>query len=40
MALKPDEIFVRDCMVQYFGSSNVSAQEGEDPPDIYLTINY
>jgi hypothetical protein len=39
MTLKPDEIFVRDCMVRYLGSNTVSAQEGEDPPDIYLTIN-
>ena len=38
MALKPDEVFVRDCLIKYFGADVTAAQEGEDPPDIYLTI--
>lgn len=39
MALKPDEKFVSDSLVKYLGSDVVTYQEGEDPPDIYLTIN-
>jgi hypothetical protein len=39
MPLKPDEKFVSDSLVKYFGSDTVTYQEGEDPPDIYLTIN-
>lgn len=39
MPLKPDEQFVSDSLVKYFGSDAVTSQEGEDPPDIYLTIN-
>lgn len=38
MALKPDEVFVKDCLIKYFGPDVTTAQEGEDPPDIYLTI--
>lgn len=37
--LKPDEIFVRDSLINFFGPDRASAEEGEDPPDIYLTIN-
>jgi hypothetical protein len=39
MALKPDEKFVSESLVKHFGSDNVTYQEGEDPPDIYLTVN-
>jgi len=39
MALKPIEEFVKDCLVKHFGPNISKAQEGEDPPDIYLTIN-
>jgi hypothetical protein len=39
MPLKTDEIFVRDCIVKHLGPNIVSAQEGEDPPDIYLMMN-
>jgi DNA-binding transcriptional regulator/RsmH inhibitor MraZ len=39
MTLKPTEEFVKDCLIKYFGSNITKAQEGEDPPDIYLTIN-
>jgi len=38
MALKPDEVFVKDRLIDYFGPENGIAQEGENPPDIYLTI--
>lgn len=38
MALKPDEVFVKDCLIKYFGPDVTTAQEGEDPPDIYLTV--
>ncbi|BBO74357.1 hypothetical protein DSCW_17740 [Desulfosarcina widdelii] len=39
MALKPDEIFVSESLVKFLGKEGVTYQEGEDPPDIYLTIN-
>ena len=39
MTLKPTEKFVKDCLIKHFGSNIIKAQEGEDPPDIYLTIN-
>lgn len=39
MALKPIEEFVKDCLVKHFGPNISKAQEGEDPPDIYLIIN-
>jgi len=39
MPLKPDEKFVSDSLVKYFDSDIVTYQEGEDPPDIYLTLN-
>jgi len=38
MALKPDEKFVKDCLLKYFGAA-ATAWEGEDPPDIYVKIN-
>ena len=39
MALKADEKFVKDSLVQYFGGPDlVKAWEGEDPPDIYINI--
>ena len=34
MALKPDEEFVRNCLVKTLGATK--AYDGEDPPDIYL----
>jgi hypothetical protein len=37
--LKRDEIFVKDCLIEFFGSDTTRAEEGEDPPDIYLIIN-
>lgn len=37
MALKPDEEFVKKCLVKALGASK--AYEGEDPPDIYLEFN-
>jgi len=39
MTLKATEEFVKDCLLKHFGSNITKAQEGEDPPDIYLTIN-
>jgi len=39
MTLKPTEEFVKDCLIKHFGSNIAKAQEGENPPDIYLTIN-
>jgi hypothetical protein len=38
MALKPDEVFVKDCLIDFFSPEKVIAQEGENPPDIYLNI--
>jgi hypothetical protein len=37
--LKQDEKFVKDRLINFFGSGKATAEEGEDPPDIYLTIN-
>ena len=37
MALKPDEEFVKDCLVKTLSATK--AWEGEDPPDIYLEVN-
>lgn len=39
MTLKPTEEFVKDRLIKHFGSDIAKSQEGEDPPDIYLTIN-
>ena len=39
MTLKPTEEFVKDRLIKHFGSNIAKSQEGEDPPDIYLTIN-
>ena len=39
MTLKPDERFVSESLVKYFGPKKVEYQEGEDPPDIYLLLN-
>ena len=39
MALKPDEIFVSESLVKFLGKKCDAYQEGENPPDIYLTIN-
>jgi hypothetical protein len=36
MALKPDEIFVQNCLLKHLDSSKASSWEGEDPPDIYI----
>lgn len=39
MGLRPDEIFVTNCLVNYFGGSDVvTVNDGDDPPDVYLTI--
>ena len=38
MILKPDEIYVKDCLINHFGADITTAQEGENPPDIYLYI--
>lgn len=37
MTLKPDEEFVKNCLVKALGAGK--AYEGEDPPDIYLEFN-
>ncbi len=37
MALRPDEEFVKNCLVKTLSATK--ACEGEDPPDIYLEIN-
>ena len=37
MALKPDEEFVKKCLIKTLRATN--AWEGEDPPDIYLEVN-
>lgn len=37
MALKPDEEFVRNCLIRALSATK--AWEGEDPPDIYLELN-
>ncbi len=39
MTLKPDEEFVKNCLVKHFGKKTTTAWEGEDPPDIYIKIN-
>jgi hypothetical protein len=39
MALKPDEKFVSESLIRHFGSDKCAYREGEDPPDIYLSIN-
>ena len=39
MTLRPDEAFVLDRLVAHFGGPQVATGwEGEDPPDIYLTV--
>ena len=38
MALRPEEAFVRDCLVKFLGESVCVAREGEDPPDLYLSM--
>lgn len=37
MGLKPDEEFVKDCLIKTLRATK--AWEGEDPPDIYLEVN-
>jgi ASC-1-like (ASCH) protein len=37
MALKPDEEFVKNCLLKHFGA-RATAWEGEDPPDIYIKV--
>lgn len=39
MTLKPDERFVSESLLKYFGPEKVEYKEGEDPPDIYLLLN-
>ena len=40
MALKADEIFVRDSLVNHFGrDQTIKTWEGEDPPDIYINLD-
>ena len=37
--MRRDEKFVANALVEFFGGPlSVSAAEGEDPPDLYLTI--
>lgn len=37
--MRPDEAFVSRALVAFFGGpSSVSASDGEDPPDLYLTV--
>ena len=38
MSLKPDEEFVKNCLLKHFGGS-ATAWEGEDPPDIYIMVD-
>jgi hypothetical protein len=39
VALRPEEAFVRDCLAKFLGgSAAVTAREGEDPPDFYLSL--
>lgn len=37
MALKPDEKFITNCLLNHFGTT-ATAWEGEDPPDIYMKV--
>ncbi len=38
--MRPDEAFVSRALVAFFGGpSSVSASDGEDPPDLYLTFS-
>ena len=38
--MRPDEAFVSGALVTFLGGpSSVSASDGEDPPDLYLTFN-
>lgn len=38
--MRPDEAFVSRALVAFFdGPSSVSASDGEDPPDLYLTFS-
>ena len=37
MALKPDEKFIKNCLLNHFGTT-ATAWEGEDPPDIYMKV--
>lgn len=40
MPLRPEEVFVRDCLIQVLGGPEaVSARDGENPPDFYLSFN-
>jgi hypothetical protein len=40
VALRPEEAFVRDCLVKFLGESGgVTAREGENPPDLYLSVD-
>lgn len=36
MALKPDEIFVQNCLLKHLEPATTSSWEGENPPDIYI----
>lgn len=38
MSLKPDEEFVKNCLLKHFGGAS-TAWEGEDPPDIYMMVD-
>ncbi|MFM9842995.1 MAG: hypothetical protein ACKVOI_08510 [Dongiaceae bacterium] len=38
--LRPDEAFVSEALVHFFGGPEiVSASDGDDPPDFYITFN-
>jgi len=40
VALRPEEAFVRDCLAKFLGESScVTTREGEDPPDLYLSVD-